>query len=143
MIKPYIVLLALIAVGCEEKREIESLVSDENITKEKITQNSSTVEVGIASYYADIFHGKPTASGEPYDRDALTAAHPTISFGDKVKVTELKGGRSIIVTINDRGPHTKSRVIDLSYAAAQAIGLVKAGITRVKVEAVSETNQSR
>jgi rare lipoprotein A len=72
-----------------------------------------TVEEGEASYYADSLDGNKTASGEPYNKDALTAAHPSLPFGTKVKVTSLKTGQSVTVVINDRGPHAKDRIIDL------------------------------
>jgi rare lipoprotein A len=93
-----------------------------------------TVEEGEASYYADSLDGNKTASGEPYNKDALTAAHPSLPFGTKVKVTFLKTGQSVTVVINDRGPHAKDRIIDLSGAAARKIGLVDAGHGRVKLE---------
>jgi len=145
ILKVYLILFALIFAGCEDKQELNSVNKDTNISK-KVTDGSKPIsksEIGIASYYADIFHGKPTASGEPYDRDAFTAAHPTLPFGTQVRVTELKNSKSVIVTVNDRGPHTNSRVIDLSYIAAKSIGLVEAGITKVKVETILDINQSR
>jgi rare lipoprotein A len=89
---------------------------------------------GDASYYADSLHGNLTASGEPYDKNALTAAHRTLPFGTKVKVTYLKTGKSVKVVINDRGPHVKSRVIDVSGAAAKEVGLVDDGHGIVKLE---------
>ena len=92
-------------------------------------------EEGEASYYADSLAGNKTASGEPYDKDALTAAHRSLPFGTKVKVTYLKTGKSVEVVINDRGPHAKGRIIDLSGAAARAVGLVEDGHGKVKLEA--------
>ena len=93
-------------------------------------------EKGIASYYADSLHGNPTASGEPYDRDAMTAAHRTLDFGTRVKVTHLGNGKHVIVRINDRGPHTDDRLIDLSGAAAEKLGLLDSGTAEVSVEVV-------
>ena len=93
------------------------------------------VEEGEASYYADSLAGNKTASGEHYDKDALTAAHRSLPFGTKVKVTYLKTGKSVEVVINDRGPHAKGRIIDLSGAAARAVGLVEDGHGKVKLEA--------
>lgn len=90
--------------------------------------------VGIASYYGKKFHGRNTANGEVFNNNALTAAHLTLPFGSKVKVTCLKNGKSVIVRINDRGPHVRGRIIDLSYAAAKKIGLIKLGTTKVKLE---------
>jgi len=93
-------------------------------------------QTGMASYYALKFHGRRTASGERYDRYELTAAHPRLPFGTMVKVTNLSNKRNVIVRINDRGPHTKKRVIDLSFAAAKQIGLVNSGTARVLLEVV-------
>ena len=104
-------------------------------TEEK--QTATNAEQGKASYYGDKFHGRPTASGEPYDRNKLTAAHKTLSFGTVCKVTNLANGKSVQVSINDRGPHVKSRVIDLSYTAMQTLDGITAGIINVKVEIVS------
>ncbi|MDJ0726946.1 MAG: septal ring lytic transglycosylase RlpA family protein [Prochloraceae cyanobacterium] len=89
---------------------------------------------GMASWYGKKFQGRPTASGERYNTNALTAAHRTLKFGTKVKVTNLNNGRSVIVRINDRGPFTKGRIIDLSGAAANAIGMIKTGVAPVKIE---------
>ncbi|NOR81764.1 MAG: septal ring lytic transglycosylase RlpA family protein [Methyloprofundus sp.] len=97
---------------------------------------SLAAEEGIASYYADVFQGKKTASGELYDKNKLTAAHKTLAFGTKVKITDLKNNKSVIVTITDRGPHSKKRMVDLSYAAAEKIGLVKAGLSKVRLEVI-------
>ncbi|WP_038057352.1 septal ring lytic transglycosylase RlpA family protein [Thermus amyloliquefaciens] len=87
---------------------------------------------GLAVWYGPGFHGKRTASGERYDMYALTAAHPTLPFGTRVRVTNLKNGRSVVVRINDRGPFGGKYIIDLSYAAAKAIGALSA--TRVRLE---------
>jgi rare lipoprotein A len=81
------------------------------------------LETGIASWYGKQFHGRKTASGERFDMDALTAAHPKLPFGSWVRVRNLLNGRSVDVRINDRGPHIKQRVIDLSRAAARALGV--------------------
>ncbi len=91
-------------------------------------------ERGLASYYADSLHGNKTASGEPYDRNALTGAHRSLDFGTQVIVTYIKTGKSVTVRINDRGPHVKGRIIDLSGAAAGRIGLKDAGVGEVTVE---------
>ncbi|MFZ7125252.1 MAG: septal ring lytic transglycosylase RlpA family protein [Desulfobacterales bacterium] len=95
--------------------------------------SSPPAEVGLASYYADRFHGRLTASGERYDRDALTAAHPRLPFGTRVEVTRLDRARSVTVRINDRGPYVKGRVIDLSHAAAVKLGMLHQGLVRVRV----------
>lgn len=97
----------------------------------------STSTQGRASYYADKLHGKPTASGEPYDRTELTAAHPELDFGTEVRVTYLETGESVVVEVNDRGPHSGDRIIDLSRAAAQEIGLLNDGVGIVELEIIN------
>lgn len=91
---------------------------------------------GIASYYADEFNGRPTASGEVYDMHGLTAAHRTLPFNTRVKVTNQDNGRSVVVRVNDRGPFKDDRVIDLSLAAARQLGITVAGTATVSLEIV-------
>lgn len=93
-------------------------------------------ERGRASYYGDEFEGRRTASGERYDGDAMTAAHRTLPFGTRVRVTNLDNGKSVEVVVNDRGPHRAGRVIDLSRHAAEELGMMRAGTARVAVEVV-------
>ena len=88
---------------------------------------------GLASYYGKEFHGRKTASGERYDMHALTAAHRTLPFGTIVKVTNAASGKSVQVRINDRGPFIADRIIDLSYAAAKAIGMLSVGEVRIDI----------
>ena len=95
-------------------------------------------EFGIASYYSDLFQGKPTASGELYDKAKLTAAHKTLPFGTLVKVTRLDNNKSVQVRVNDRGPFISGRIIELSREAASRVDLIQDGATRVKVEVVKE-----
>ena len=92
------------------------------------------IEEGAASYYANSLSGNPTTSGEPYDKKALTAAHRTLPFDTMVKVTNLDNGKTVVVRINDRGPHSKSRIIDVSGAAAKQLGLIDSGTAKVRVE---------
>ena len=95
-------------------------------------------EFGLASYYSDLFHGKPTASGELYDKTKFTCAHKTYPFGTMLKVTRLDNNKSVQVKVTDRGPFISGRVVEVSRAAADAIGLVQDGSTRVKVEVVKQ-----
>jgi rare lipoprotein A len=88
----------------------------------------------IASYYGQAFAGRPTASGERFNPSAMTAAHRTLPFGTRVRVTNARTGRSVVVRINDRGPHVKGRAIDLSSGAATAIGM--GGTAHVRIEVV-------
>lgn len=98
--------------------------------------DSAQVETGIASYYSNKFHGRQTANGEIFDMHQMTAAHPRLAFGTRVKVTHVENNRSVTVRINDRGPFVKGRVIDLSLAAAEELQMVQAGIAQVKLELV-------
>lgn len=91
-------------------------------------------ETGVASWYGDAFHGKPTANGETYNMGQMTAAHPTIPLPSLVRVTNLRNNKSVIVRVNDRGPFAKNRVIDLSERAATLLGYKNQGTTEVKIE---------
>jgi len=105
----------------------------------EVSPQASTAEepvftqAGLASFYAARFHGRKTASGDKYDREGLTAAHRTLAFGMIVRVTNTGNGRSVKVQVNDRGPRSKSRIIDLSRAAARALG-VRDGMAHVRLE---------
>jgi rare lipoprotein A len=92
----------------------------------------------MATYYANRFAGRRTASGERYDPGELTAAHKTLPLGTVVRVTRADGdGPAVVVRINDRGPYASGRIIDLSLAAAKRLGMLKAGVVRVRVEVLS------
>ena len=104
---------------------------------------SPALTTGVASWYGPGFHGKLTSSGERYDQNLLTAAHRTWPLGTTVRVTHLNNGRSVTVRINDRGPFVDDREIDLSYGAARALNMVKAGTARVRLEPVSDGGPER
>ncbi|MDP2244491.1 septal ring lytic transglycosylase RlpA family protein [Pseudomonas sp.] len=89
---------------------------------------------GQASYYGARHHGNKTASGERFDQHALTAAHRSLPFGSRVRVTNLRNDKSVVVRINDRGPYAKGRIIDLSHQAAGRIDMLRAGVVPVRVE---------
>ncbi|MGE4292554.1 MAG: septal ring lytic transglycosylase RlpA family protein [Desulfovibrio sp.] len=93
-------------------------------------------EVGVASWYGTDFHGKPTASGDIYNMNGMTAAHKTLPLGTIVQVTNLTNGRQVDLLVNDRGPFVGERLIDLSYAAARALGSDQTGLARVRIQAV-------
>jgi rare lipoprotein A len=93
-------------------------------------------ESGIASYYGNEFHGRKTANGERFDQGKLTAAHRTMPFGTRVKVTNTQNGRSVVVRVNDRGPFVKGRVIDLSSTAFRSIASLNAGVVAVRIQVV-------
>lgn len=120
---------ALLAFGCASAPRF--VIHEKTVLS---TLPSSYVEEGVASYYADEFHGRRTSSGETFDMNQLTAAHQTLPFGTIVKVTNKVNGRSVIVRINDRGPFLKGRIIDLSKAAAEKIGMIGPGTAEVRLE---------
>lgn len=91
-------------------------------------------ETGTASYYGARHHGKRTASGEPFNQNALTAAHRELPFGSRVKVTNMANKRSVVVRINDRGPNTRGRLIDISKKAAEQLGMLRSGTAKVRVQ---------
>ena len=96
---------------------------------------------GIASWYGGSFHGNPTANGEIYDMHAMTAAHKTLPLPTDVEVKNLRNGKTVVVRVNDRGPFLGDRIIDLSYAAAQALDLVGPGTGLVEVRALPRTTE--
>ena len=98
-------------------------------------------ETGIASWYGDEFHGKPTANGELFDMNELTAAHRTLQMPSLVRVTNLENGRSLIVRVNDRGPFKRGRVMDLSKRAAELLGFKNKGMAKVKLQVLSRESQ--
>ena len=101
------------------------------------SRGTSGESEGKASWYGAQHQGKTTASGEPFDMHKLTAAHPSLAFGTRVRVTNLNNGRSVIVRINDRGPFKGGRIIDVSREAAEQLDMLKAGVVAVRIELVS------
>ena len=95
--------------------------------------DASTASHGVASYYTE---GTKTASGEKFNTLEMTAAHPTLPFGTKLRVTNVASGRSVTVRVNDRGPYVQGRVVDVSYSAADALGMVGKGVAKVKLDVV-------
>ena len=125
--------LALALTGCATARAPVS-------SRPPVSQPASkpgAVEKGEASWYGERHQGRRTASGEPYDMYRLTAAHPALPLGTRVLVTNLQNGRSVEVRVNDRGPTVAGRIIDLSYAAAQALGAVTPGTIPVSVQVLT------
>lgn len=145
--------LGLIAVGCAllcmglavgaqetvapqtESPQKESPQKEESKIEEvQIDEPQKETVVGIASYYAAKFHGKRTASGERFSQKLLTAAHLSLPFGTLLKVTNLQSMKSVIVRVNDRGPHVRGRMVDLSRSAAEHLGITRTGVARVELE---------
>ena len=99
-----------------------------------------TIQEGLVSWYGKHFHARPTASGEPFDATAMTMAHPSLPFGTQVRVTNPRNGRSVVLTVNDRGPFVGSRIGDLSQAAAAYLGILRRGIAHVRLEVLAESD---
>jgi rare lipoprotein A len=122
-------LLAIFFTGCFD--------SDSNSGKEDFLPTTDGVfETGIASWYGAEYHGLTTASGEIFDRNAMTAAHKSLDFGTWVEVTNLENGRKVRVKINDRGPFVAGRIIDLSERAADELGMRTKGLAQVSLKIV-------
>jgi rare lipoprotein A len=102
-----------------------------------VPDDAAADQTGVASWYGDHWQGRTTASGKPFDESKLTAAHRTLPLNTRVRVTNLKTGRSVEVTITDRGPYTDGRLIDLSKAAAKKLGMVKEGLVPVRIQNVA------
>lgn len=124
----------LVVAFCALSLGVTSAPADAQHQKE--ARPAAKKVVTRASWYGRSFQGRRTASGTPFNSQKLTAAHRTLSIGSKVKVTELRTGRSVVVQITDRGPYRAGRGIDLSYAAARQLGIVQRGIARVQIELV-------
>jgi rare lipoprotein A (peptidoglycan hydrolase) len=131
-----------IAEKVKRKAELsEKAEGRQDLVKDKVTvkqgDNGKPVveQVGEASFYGPGFHGKKTATGEKFDQNDKTAAHPTLPLGTKATVTNLDNGNSVDVKINDRGPYVKGRDIDLSKGAAKELGMTKDGVAPVQIEA--------
>ncbi|WP_219909254.1 septal ring lytic transglycosylase RlpA family protein [Photobacterium iliopiscarium] len=119
----------LIIKPVEYKKEVKPI----SVPTSTATSKSKVID-GKASYYANMFQGRKTANGQIFDQGKLTAAHRTLPFGTKVKVTNINNHKSVIVTINDRGPFIRGRIIDLSSSAFKAIGNPRTGVLNVTME---------
>jgi rare lipoprotein A len=117
----------------KEESKIEEVQIDEP-QKEAVKEGA----IGVASYYAAKFQGRRTASGERFNSKVLTAAHLTLPFGTLLKVTNLQNLKSVIVRVNDRGPHVRGRIVDLSRTAAELIGMRHTGTARVELEILAK-----
>lgn len=109
----------------------------------KKTTKDKPFQVGTASWYGDYFQGKETASGEPFDKLALTAAHPSLPLGSFVRVTNIRNGRSVVVRINDRGPVVEGRIIDVSYNTARVLGFEHRGLQTVRLDLIRPATVAR
>ncbi len=129
-------LAAMMSCSSVVRYSSEETLADE---QDAVSESGSAVfsQIGYASYYADKFEGRATASGEIFSQKKLTAAHKTLPFGTKLKVTNLQNGKTVIVVVNDRGPFVDNRIIDLSKAAAEQIGMLGSGVVKVKIETIN------
>ena len=137
-----VLLLAVIAAGCRTPERRIQDPADDLVTEHVASGPDGTDHelVGKASWYGEKFHGRTTASGEPYDMYAFTAAHKTLPFHTIVRVTEPTTNKSVVVRITDRGPFSEGRVIDLSWAAARDLDMVERGVVDVRLEVLQWGN---
>jgi rare lipoprotein A len=115
------------------KRRVAAVRKHTPFVSRKDSGDVKTASQGVASFYTE---GTKTASGEKFDTMEMTAAHPTLPFGTKLRVTNVASGRSVTVRVNDRGPYVQGRVVDVSYSAADALGMVGKGVAKVKLDVV-------
>jgi rare lipoprotein A len=115
------------------KRRVAAVRKHTPFVSRRDAGDSKTASHGVASFYTE---GTQTASGERFNTMAMTAAHPTLPFGTKLRVTDVSSGKSVTVRVNDRGPYVQGRVVDVSYSAANALGIVGKGVTNVKLDVV-------
>lgn len=132
---PLVLLVALLAPATKAEP-----VRKNNSGPKNVKTSTKPYQIGRASWYGKKFDGRSTASGEAYDMFLLTAAHRSLPLGTRVKVTNLSNGESVVVRINDRGPVPPSRIIDLSYAAAELLHLRAKGIQRVRLDVMPPEN---
>jgi rare lipoprotein A (peptidoglycan hydrolase) len=132
------ILIMCFVVSCGPSISYGDYVNSNGMSRKQIEaiKNHPRVQVGIASYYGSKFHKKRTANGEIFNMYKISAAHKTLPLGTKVRVINLKNGKSLTMKINDRGPFVKGRIIDLSYKAAQKLGFVNQGTTKVRIEVI-------
>lgn len=123
--------------GLPEMASAPPAAAEAALARAKAAYRRATIETGIASWYGPGFAGRPTASGEIFDPAAMTAAHPELPLGSEVVVVNLANGRQATLTINDRGPFIGDRVIDVSRAAAKALGFYYDGLAEVRVELIA------
>ena len=127
------------ASGCARTAARPATVQPVPAVIQRPPAETTPAQVGMASYYASRFHGRRTANGERYDEGKLTAAHRTLPFGTVLRVIRIDPagnaqGRSVVVRVNDRGPYSRGRVVDLSLAAARKLDMLRAGVVRVRLE---------
>ena len=128
--------VGFVLAACVLLADGASLASAETVPPLQMLQQELDHEHGRISYYAERFAGRPTASGELFDPDAMTMAHPSLPFGTLVRVTALRTGRSVVLKVNDRGPFHGARIADVSPAAARLLGMIRKGLVRARLEVI-------
>lgn len=126
-----LLLTILLAGGCADRSS-----DSQEAEAEQAERKHSFTQRGKASFYARMHHGGRTANGETHDQNALVAAHRSLPFGTRVRVTNLRNGKQVTVRINDRGPFRRGRIIDLSRAAAKQIDMLDKGVVTVRIDAL-------
>ena len=136
--KIIIIIISLALSSCGPTIAYGDYINSDGMSRKEIEaiRNHPEVQIGIASYYGKEFHRKLTANGQKFNMYKVSAAHKTLPLGTRVKVTNLNNGKSIRLTINDRGPFKKGRILDLSYKAAQKLGFVNEGTTKVRIDVI-------
>ena len=136
--KILLITISLILYSCGPTIAYGDYINSDGMSRKEIEaiRNHPEVQIGIASYYGREFHRKLTANGQRFNMYKVSAAHKTLPLGTRVKVTNLNNGKSIRLTINDRGPFKKGRILDLSYKAAQKLGFVNEGPTKVRIDVI-------
>ena len=136
--KILLITISLILYSCGPTIAHGEYINSDGMSRNEIEaiRNHPEVQIGIASYYGKKFHRKLTANGQRFNMYKVSAAHKTLPLGTRVKVTNLNNGKSIRLTINDRGPFKKGRILDLSYKAAQKLGFVNEGTTKVRIDVI-------
>jgi len=142
--------LLIITFGCLPAPKFFVKPDNKQSTKLETQKNNNYLKlkpiksvVGMASFYAEQFHGRITFNGEVYDMYGLTAAHPTYPMNTIIRVTNLKNGKKTIIRINDRMPYRSDRIIDLSFGTAKALGMIPRGIQQVRLDILKWGNNSR
>lgn len=136
----FILILFQIITACaiESNRNLRrTRFNSVSVNKDTHTTNNGFI-TGVSSYYGKKFHGRKTANGETFNMYELTAAHKTLPFGTLLEVENLDNNKKVIVRINDRGPFAKNRILDLSYAAAKKIDMIKSGTAKIRAKIISK-----
>lgn len=140
-----ILILSLFSISCSSSIRFSNSKQENYKVDKSYYDNNENTEVkpglvirGFASYYSDDFIGRTTANGEIYSKNKYTAAHRTLPFGTKLKVTNLRNSKFVFVVVNDRGPFISGRVLDLSYSAAAQLDMIKDGVAEVEIEIINE-----